>query len=57
MTKEKITMIEYASFFESVQIIRYLVINKVNLNLSLWIYGIHSNNPELIHFLEENEII
>lgn len=24
---------------------------------SLWIYGIHSDNPELINFLEENKVI
>ena len=30
--------------------------NGVELNPSLWIYTIHSNNGELIHLLEESEI-
>lgn len=29
-------------------------INQVELNSSFWIYGIRSNNPEIVHFLEEN---
>ena len=47
------TLIEYASFFGSIQIIQYLKYNKVPLTSSLRLYAIHSNNPELIHFLEE----
>ena len=53
---KKISMIEYAAFFGSMQIIRYLFMNKVGLKPSLWLYAIHSNNPELIHFLEENHV-
>lgn len=51
------TLIEYAMFFGSIQIIRYLYYNKVSLTNSMWLYVIHSNNPKLIHFLEENEIL
>ena len=51
---KKPTLIEYASFFGSIQIIRYLKYSKVNLIDKLWLYGVHSNNAELIHFLEEN---
>ena len=50
------TLIEYAAFFGSIQIIRYLKYSKVQLTESLWIYAIHSNNAELIHFLEENGV-
>ena len=50
------TLIEYAAFFGSIQIIQYLKYNNVPLTPSLWLYTIHSNNPELVHFLEENEI-
>ena len=50
-------MIEYASFFGSIQIIRYLKYNKVPLTFSLWNYVVHSNNADLIHFLEENKVI
>ena len=48
------TLIEYASFFGSIQIVRYLKYSGVSLPSSIWIYGIHSNNAELIHFFEEN---
>ncbi|KAK8850183.1 hypothetical protein M9Y10_018306 [Tritrichomonas musculus] len=50
------TLIEYAAFFGSIQIIQYLKYNEVQLTGSLWLYAVHSNNPELIHFLEENEV-
>ena len=51
-----LTLIEYSVFFGSIQIIRFLFQNNVVLKPSLWIYAIHSNNPEIIHFLEENGI-
>ena len=50
------TLIEYAAYFGSIQIITYLKYNNVPLTFSLWLYTVHSNNPELIHFLEENDI-
>ncbi|KAK8838656.1 hypothetical protein M9Y10_032692 [Tritrichomonas musculus] len=52
----EITIIRYAAFFGSIQIIKYLVLNNVPLKKSLWIYAIHSNNAELIHYLEENNV-
>ena len=54
---KNISMIEYAAFFGSMQIIRYLYINKVELTPSMWLYAIHSRNAELVHFLEENHVI
>ena len=50
------TLIEYAAFFGSIQIVRYLTKNDVELTPQLWIYTIHSNNADLIHFLEENQV-
>ena len=50
------TLIEYAAFFGSMQIINYLVLNGVELKPSLWLYAIHSNNPDLIHFLEGHNV-
>ena len=50
------SLIEYAAFFGSIQIFKYLYFNKVDLNPSLWLYVIHGQNPELIHFLEENHV-
>ena len=56
MIDKEPTLIEYASFFGSIQIIYYLKNCQVPLNFSLWSYTIHPNNAELIHFLEENEV-
>ena len=50
------TLIEYASFFGSIQIFNYLRMNKVQLTPSLWIYAIHSKHPDLIHILEQNKV-
>ena len=50
------SLIEYAAFFGSIQIFRYLFQNQINLTPSLWLYAIHGRNPDIIHFLEENEI-
>ena len=50
-------LIEYAAFFGSIQIFQYIKINCPKLlNGDLWLYGIHSNNAEMIHILEENQI-
>ena len=51
-----ITLIEYATFFGSIQIFNYLRLNKVELTPSLWLYAIHSKNADIIHLLEENQI-
>lgn len=50
------TLIEYAAFCGSIQIFNYLRTNKVELKPSLWIYGIHSNNEEIIYLIEESKI-
>ena len=52
---QKVTLIEYAAFFGSIQIFKYLILNKVEINPSLWFYAIHSRNPEIISFLEEKQ--
>ncbi|KAK8839440.1 hypothetical protein M9Y10_031793 [Tritrichomonas musculus] len=51
------TLIEYATFYGSIQIIQYLKYNNVPLTESLWLYAVHSNNADMIHFLEGTEII
>ena len=53
---KEVSLIEYAAFFGSIQIAQYLKFNNVNFDFSLWFYSIHSNNADLIHFLEDNEI-
>lgn len=47
---------EYAAFCGSIQIFKYLILNKIELKPSLWLYVIHSKNPEMIHTLEELNI-
>ena len=32
------------------------MMNEVDLTSSLWLYAIHSNNAELIHMLETNNV-
>lgn len=49
-------IIEYASFFGSNEIIHYLVSNEVKLMPNMWIYAMHSNSDELIHYLEDQGI-
>ncbi|KAK8841561.1 hypothetical protein M9Y10_027185 [Tritrichomonas musculus] len=52
----KITLIEYAAFFGSIQIFNYLRMNGANLNSFIWPYAIHGQNAELIQLLKENNI-
>ena len=52
----KVTLIQYAAFFGSIQIVQFLRMNDVELEQSLWLYAIHSNNAEMIHFLESNMV-
>lgn len=51
----KTSLIEYATFFGAIRIIQYLKFNKIENDESLWPFAVHSNNAELIHYLEENE--
>ena len=52
--KEEIPLIEYSAFFGSIQIFQYLVSNKVEINPSLFLDAIHSQNDELIYLLESH---
>lgn len=57
LLKNEPTLIEYAAFFGSTQIFKYLYLNGVELIQSIWIYAIHSDNPEMIHLFIEMNII
>ena len=57
LLENKPKLIEYAAFFGSIQIFQFLKLNKVELSPKLWFYSIHGQNPEIIHLLEENQII
>ena len=50
------TLIEYSAFYGSIQIINYMLLNKVKLTPSVWMYAIHSNNLQLIQLLEQRRI-
>ena len=57
LNKRKSTLIEYSAFFGSIQIFKYLFLNKADVSPSLWLFAIHGNNPEMIHFFEKNKIV
>ena len=50
------TLIEYAAFFGSIQIMKYLYINEADISTSIWLYAVHSNDAEIIQFLEDKNI-
>lgn len=53
--KHDISLFEYASFYGSNEVIKFIKINgEVELTPSMWEYAIHSNNAELITYLEDN---
>lgn len=54
--KSDIKLIEYASFYGSNDIIKYIEKKGVELTSSMWIYAIHSCNAELIRYLEDNHV-
>lgn len=56
LLKKEPTIIEYAAFYGSIEIFKYLLFNNAVLKSSLWSYVIHGRNAELIHQLEELNI-
>ncbi len=54
--KKNISLIEYAVFFGSIQIFKYLQMNEAIINDDIWFFAIHGNHPEIISILEENSI-
>ena len=53
---KEISLIEYASFYGSNDVIKYMQMKGVELTPSMWIYAIHSKNAELIKYLEDNHV-
>ena len=53
LKSKEISLIEYASFYGSMNIIDFLLKNDVELTNSIWPFAIHSNSAELIQLLEE----
>lgn len=56
LLKNQCTLIEYETFFSSIQIFQYSKMNKAEIKSNIWLYAILSQNPELIHILENNEL-
>lgn len=56
LLKYDTNLIQYVVFFGAIQILRFMYTNNLNLNYTVWLCAIHSNNPEIIHFLEEKHI-
>ena len=50
-----VTVMEYASFFGSLEIINFLIMRGVEQLPSIWIYSVHSENSQLIQFLENRK--
>ena len=46
-------LIEYAAFFGSIQIFKYLLMNKVSIQPILYQFAVHGKNSEIIHIVEE----
>lgn len=52
-----VTLIEYASFFGSLDIIKYIKTNKnIELPQNMWYYAINSGNAELIRYIKDNHV-
>ena len=55
--KSDIKLIEYASFYGSNEIIKYMFINECGMTSNMWIYAVHAQNDELIKYLEDNHVL
>ena len=54
LIRDNTSLIQYAAFFGSIQIFKYLMMNGVPVKSFDLFFGIHGRNPEIIHILEEN---
>ena len=57
LIKKKPSLIEYASFFGSINIFNYLESSGVDIKPSLWIYAIYGNKPDIIQYLQFNFVL
>ena len=56
LKENQIKIIEYAAFFGSNEIIKYIHNEGIEIPSSIWYYAIHSGNAELIQYLEDEQI-
>lgn len=52
LNNNKVSFIQYAAFFGSLNIFKYLVEAKCEIDNGIWLFAIHSNNIELINYIE-----
>lgn len=53
---KKVSLIEYAAFYGSYQIFKFLNENLIELIPSLWLFAIHGKNIQIIKYLESKSI-
>ena len=53
LIEKQVNLIEYAAFFGSIQIFKYLHLNGIDITPSLMSFAIHGKNIEIIHLIEE----
>ena len=51
--QKKLTLIQYATFFGSIQIFQYLQSNQVESTESLFLFAVHGENSEICHYIEK----
>lgn len=51
------TLIEYAAYHGSIKIFNFLRMKNAKLTPSLWIYAIHGRNSQIIHLLQEFNVL
>ena len=56
LIEKELSLIEYAAFFGSIQIFKYLYSNNAKLTSDIWPCAIHSNNAELVQFLFDKKV-
>ncbi|KAK8863962.1 hypothetical protein M9Y10_011656 [Tritrichomonas musculus] len=50
------SLLEYASFFGSIKIFKYLLLQNAEITSNIWEYAIHGNNYDIIHLIEGKHI-
>lgn len=56
LRKRKLSLIEFATFYGSFNIFKYLISQDIELTPSLWILAIHGNDEGIIHLLEDKKV-
>ena len=49
-----VSLLDYSAFFGSLQIFKYLIMNKEKITNSVLLFAIHGRNPEIIQLIEDH---